>query len=88
MHGDRLRAGYFLRRNACPPTASHADHADGHGGGHAIHMPSPSYFPIVASLGLPVIGYGLVFAMPAVIVVGDAVTLAGFFGWALEPSAE
>ena len=70
---------------------SHSDvegHGDGHGGGHAIHMPSPSYFPVVAALGLPVIGYGLVFAMPAVIVVGVAITLAGFFGWALEPSAE
>jgi cytochrome c oxidase subunit I len=63
-------------------------HADGHGGGHAIHMPSPSYFPVVAALGLPVIGYGLIFAMPPVIVVGVAITLAGFFGWALEPSAE
>ena len=51
-------------------------------------MPSPSYFPIVAAFGLPVIGYGLIFALPAVIVVGAAVTLAGFFGWALEPSAE
>jgi hypothetical protein len=51
-------------------------------------MPSPSYFPIVAALGLPVLGYGLIFAMPAVIVFGVAVTLAGFFGWALEPSAE
>jgi cytochrome c oxidase subunit I len=71
------------------PAEPHADgHADGHGGGHAIHMPSPSYFPVVAALGLPVIGYGLIFAMPAVIVVGVAITLAGFFGWALEPSAE
>ncbi len=71
---------------------AHVEHAGGHdgahAGGHAIHMPSPSYFPVVAALGLPVIGYGLVFAMPAVIVVGVAVTLAGFFGWALEPSAE
>jgi cytochrome c oxidase subunit I len=65
-----------------------AEHGGGHGGGHAIHMPSPSYFPIVAALGLPVLGYGLIFAMPAVIVFGVAVTLAGFFGWALEPSAE
>jgi cytochrome c oxidase subunit 1 len=67
----------------------HGDpHGGGHGAGHAIHMPSPSYFPIVAAFGLPVIGYGLVFALPAVIVVGAAVTLTGFFGWALEPSAE
>ena len=61
---------------------------EGHGGGHAIHLPSPSYFPVVAAFGLPVIGYGLVFAMPAVIVVGAVITLAGFFAWALEPSAE
>jgi cytochrome c oxidase subunit 1 len=68
---------------------SHEEDAVGHeGGAHAIHMPSPSYFPIVAAFGFPVIAYGLIFAMPAVIVVGFAVTLAGFFGWALEPSAE
>ena len=70
------------------PNEDGGGHADPHGGGHAIHMPSPSYFPIVAAFGLPVIGYGLIFALPAVIVVGAAVTLAGFFGWALEPSAE
>jgi len=69
-------------------TAFHAEqHGDGHGG-HAIHMPSPSYFPIVAAFGFPVIGYGLVFSVPAVVVVGVLVTLAGLFGWALEPSAE
>jgi cytochrome c oxidase subunit 1 len=76
--------------------ASHAEHADGHGdapagghgGGHAIHMPSPSYFPVVAALGLPILGYGLIFAVLPVIAVGVAALLAGFFGWALEPSAE
>ena len=25
-----------------------------HGHGHAIHMPSPSYFPLLAALGLPI----------------------------------
>jgi cytochrome c oxidase subunit 1 len=71
------------------PAGPHAEgHGDGRTGGHAIHMPSPSYFPVVAALGLPAIGYGLIFAIPAVIVVGAAITLAGFFGWALEPSAE
>jgi cytochrome c oxidase subunit 1 len=65
---------------------SHAD-GDGHAGGHAIHMPSPSYFPVIAAAGFPVIGYGLLFGVPAV-AVGLVITLAGFFGWALEPSAE
>ena len=70
--------------------ASHAKgfaHAIEGGAGHAIHMPSPSYFPVIAAAGFPVIGYGLLFGVPAV-AVGLVITLAGFFGWALEPSAE
>ena len=67
------------------------EHAGEHGahggGGHAIHMPSPSYFPLIAAAGFPVIGYGLIFGVPAV-ALGLVITLAGFFGWALEPSAE
>jgi cytochrome c oxidase subunit I len=67
------------------------EHAEAHGakggGGHAIHMPSPSYFPLIAAAGLPVIGYGLIFGVPAV-AVGLVIALAGFFGWALEPSSE
>ena len=31
------------------------------GTGHGIHMPSPSYFPFVVALGLPILGYGVVF---------------------------
>src|SRR5262245_19218988 len=66
------------------------EHAGQHGAGgrgHAIHMPSPSYFPLIAAAGLPIIGYGLIFGVPAV-ALGLVITLAGFFGWALEPSAE
>jgi cytochrome c oxidase subunit 1 len=63
------------------------EHAGEHGGGHAIHMPSPSYFPLIAAAGLPIIGYGLIFGLPAV-ALGLVITLAGFFGWALEPSSE
>jgi cytochrome c oxidase subunit 1 len=66
----------------------HAGEHDAHGGGgHAIHMPSPSYFPLIAATGFPVAGYGLIFGVPAV-AVGLVISLAGFFGWALEPSAE
>jgi cytochrome c oxidase subunit I len=63
------------------------EHAGEHGGGHAIHMPSPSYFPLIAATGLPIIGYGLIFSVPAV-ALGLVIALAGFFGWALEPSSE
>jgi cytochrome c oxidase subunit 1 len=58
-----------------------------HGGGHGIHLPGPSYFPLVAALGFPLIGYGIMFHWWMAFV-GAAVLLAGVFGWALEPSAE
>ena len=56
-------------------------------GGHAIHLPGPSYYPLIASLGLPIVGYGLIFGW-WLVGVGLVVTLAGFYGWILEPSAE
>jgi cytochrome c oxidase subunit I len=63
-----------------------SEQVDGHGG-HGIHMPSPSYFPTLAALGLPIIGYGLIF-QPWLIPVGALILLVGLYGWALEPSAE
>ncbi|HEX9124093.1 MAG TPA: cytochrome c oxidase subunit I [Actinomycetota bacterium] len=59
----------------------------GPGGGHGIHMPGPSYYPVIAALGLPLIGYGVVFHWWTA-VAGAVVVLAGLYGWALEPSAE
>ena len=29
---------------------------------HGIHLPSPSYWPLVAALGMPPIGYGVLFS--------------------------
>jgi cytochrome c oxidase subunit I len=66
----------------------HGDaHGDAHGDGHGIHMPSPSYYPVLSALGLPLIGYGLLYT-PALIVIGVAVLLTGLYGWAVEPTAE
>jgi cytochrome c oxidase subunit 1 len=64
-----------------------ADDSAGHGAGHAIHMPSPSYWPVVAALGLPIIAYGLIFNM-WLVGLGVVVVLVGFYGWILEPTAE
>jgi cytochrome c oxidase subunit 1 len=50
-----------------------------------IHMPSPSYWPILLSLGLPIIGYGLIYNR-WIAVVGALVVVVSVFGWALEPS--
>ncbi|MFM7253188.1 MAG: cytochrome c oxidase subunit I [Ilumatobacteraceae bacterium] len=50
-----------------------------------IHLPSPSYWPIVLAFGLPVIAYGIIFNL-ILSFVGLAIVLLGMFGWALEPS--
>jgi cytochrome c oxidase subunit 1 len=73
-----------------PVVAGAQEHADGHEEEehHDIHMPDPSYFPMVASAGMPLIGYGLIFGMWPVAVLGALVTLGGLFGWSLEPVAE
>jgi len=50
-----------------------------------IHMPSPSYWPLVAALGLPFIGWGLVFGAYLVIALGVVLLFGGFYGWVFEP---
>ncbi len=49
-----------------------------------IHLPSPSYWPIVMALGLPVMAYGVIFSL-YLIPVGAGMVLAAMFGWSLEP---
>ena len=78
------------------PSGEHGDGVDQQGDekhGHDIHMPSPSYYPLVAALGLPVIAYGMVYGRDSgqnylVAVLGALILLAGLYAWAMEPSAE
>jgi cytochrome c oxidase subunit 1 len=58
-----------------------------HEAGHDIHMPSPSYWPAVAAVGVPLIGYGILYGW-LLIAAGAAVMLVGLYGWGLEPVAE
>jgi cytochrome c oxidase subunit 1 len=60
-------------------------HDSGHGG-HGIHMPSPSYFPFVVALGLPIIGYGAVFKTFWLLIPGAIVVLFGIYAWYIEPA--
>jgi cytochrome c oxidase subunit 1 len=48
------------------------------------HMPGPSYWPLVASIGIPFIGYGVMFQW-ALAAIGGVILLVGVYGWALEP---
>jgi cytochrome c oxidase subunit 1 len=50
-----------------------------------IHMPSPSYWPMVLAIALPIMAYGIIFSK-LLAVAGGAILLLAMFGWALEPS--
>ncbi len=54
-------------------------HADEH-----IHLPSPSYWPIVLAFALPVMAYGVIFNT-LLIVAGAAIVVLGLYGWGMEP---
>ena len=53
-------------------------------GAHSIHLPQPSYWPIVASIGLLIGGYGLIYHV-AVAAIGGAITLVSTYAWSFEP---
>jgi cytochrome c oxidase subunit 1 len=57
-----------------------------------VHLPNPSYFPIVMAAGLPLIAYGIIFhrsiAGKALIVLGVVIALAALIGWGSEPLEE
>ena len=51
---------------------------------HSIHLPQPSYWPIVVSIGLLVGGYGLIYNI-AVAAIGGAIALVAIYAWSFEP---
>jgi len=58
----------------------------------AIHMPSPSYFPLMVATGLAVMASGLLVAdagdpvtIPIFAIMGLLIVLAGIYGWSFEP---
>ncbi|MDQ3469118.1 MAG: cytochrome c oxidase subunit I [Actinomycetota bacterium] len=50
-----------------------------------LHLPSPSYWPLVLAVGLPVIGFGVIYEH-IIAIVGALIVVLAIFGWALEPS--
>jgi cytochrome c oxidase subunit 1 len=76
------RSGTLVPVQAGASDAPDVAHAEGHG---SIHLPSPSYWPLVSSMGLPIMAYGVLYSW-WLIGLGAVVALVGFYGWALEPS--
>ena len=64
--------------------AHHDEHAD-------IHMPDPSYYPALAAVGMPIMGWALFNSGATMIVmlaIGAIITVGALFAWAFEPGAE
>jgi cytochrome c oxidase subunit 1 len=55
------------------------------GNGEGVHLPAPSYWPIVLAAALPVVGFGLIFNL-WLTVPGGLLVVVALFGWALEPA--
>jgi cytochrome c oxidase subunit 1 len=64
--------------------ASTAEVAQQRTDGKGIHLPSPSYWPIVLAFGLPIVAYGLIFSLWLALI-GGIIVLAAIYGWIMEP---
>ena len=66
-----------------------ASGGSGEEGGHGIHLPQPSYWPLVVSLGVFIAAYGVVFndlLVPwALAIIGTFIGFVGVYAWSLEP---
>jgi cytochrome c oxidase subunit 1 len=69
-----------------PAGAAIAHESEGHHDeGHDIHMPAPSFWPLVAAIGLPVIALGLLYSY-ALVAIGGIILLVGVYAWTFEPA--
>lgn len=55
------------------------------GNGEGVHLPAPSYWPLVLAFAMPVLGYAIIFTLWLAIP-GMLLLFAGLYGWALEPA--
>ncbi len=57
-----------------------------------IHLPNPSYFPILMAAGIPLVFYGIIYHLQpwgkALIVIGALISLSALIGWSMEPLEE
>lgn len=70
---------------------AHINEVKGH-----IHMPNPSFYPLISSLGFFIVALGLLFDNPAITIgllhlpslcaLGAVVMIMGIYGWAFEPA--
>jgi len=60
----------------------------GSGDGHGIHLPQPSFWPLVVAVGLFIGAMGLIYVNLAVAAVGGGIALISVYAWSFEPVNE
>ncbi|MSP78994.1 MAG: cytochrome c oxidase subunit I [Dehalococcoidia bacterium] len=65
------------------PAVAHA--AETH---EVIHIPSPSYWPLITALGNAIAGYSLVYRFIPGLFIGGALTMFGLYSWYMEPTVK
>ncbi len=55
------------------------------GNGEGVHLPAPSFWPLVLAVGLMICGYAVIFSL-WLLIPGLLLTTAGMYGWAFEPA--
>ena len=55
------------------------------GNGEGVHLPAPSYWPILLAFSMPIIGYGLLYSLWLTIP-GGLLLVLSMYGWSLEPA--
>ena len=62
----------------------------GEEGENSVHLPQPSYWPVVSAIGLFIASYGVLYSATsnfglAAAALGGAVTMISVYAWSLEP---
>ena len=97
-HGERAQAPLRSKSNPGDNPGHGSDnpgHPDGHGA--HIHLPNPSYYPLIVAFGIALGMFGAVMLRPvevgglgplgwAVVGFGALITVFGAYGWSFEPA--
>ena len=79
-------AFWELKRHGTPimPASDGTENSEGE---KDIHLPQPSYWPLVVSIGIMLAAYGMIFGLP-ISIFGVIIGFVGVYAWSLEPVNE
>jgi cytochrome c oxidase subunit 1 len=78
------RDDWWARKRRQAPRAVPVGGGSGYDEEHSIHLPQPSYWPIVVSIGLLMLGYGVIYNI-ALGAIGALIGIIGVYAWSFEP---